>query len=164
MTDLQKNTDDNSEDDMENRFLTFLINGGLFGIGLKNVMEIVGIQPITRMPEMPVYIKGIINLRGKMIPVMDVRLRFSEARKDYDDRTCIIVIDYGSISVGLIVDSVFEVLTIPKGDIAEKPKIGSRASRGYVNGIGKIGEKVVLLIDCEKLLNEEELDAVSAQL
>ncbi|MPN39787.1 Chemotaxis protein CheW [bioreactor metagenome] len=116
------------------------------------------------MLEMPDYVKGIINLRGKIIPVMDIRLRFGKPEKDYNDKTCVIVIDLGEVSIGVIVDSVSEVLTIPDEDIVERPGISSRASRGYINNIGKIGEKVVLLIDCDKLLNEEELDIVSAQL
>ena len=151
-------------DDMKGRFLTFQIDEEMFGIELKDVMEIVGIQPIPQIPEMPDYIKGIINLRETIIPVMDVRLRFQKPEKEYNDRTCIIVIDYSNLSIGLIVDSVSEVLAIPDKDITEKPEICSKGSRGYVNNIGKIGEKVVLLIDCGKLLNEEEFDAVSAQL
>ncbi len=165
MADLLKNIPESNEDDMKGRFLTFQIDAEMFGIELYNVMEIVGIQLITKMPEMPNYIKGIINLRGRIIPVMDIRLRFKKAEKDYNDRTCIIVIDYGSTSIGLIVDSVSEVLTIPDEDIVVESEIDcAKYTRGYVKGIGKIGDKVVLLIDCEKLLNEEELNIVSAQL
>lgn len=164
MADLLKNITGSDEDDMRGRFLTFLIDEEMFGIKLRNVMEIIGIQPVTQMLEMPDYVKGIINLRGKIIPVMDIRLRFGKPEKDYNDKTCVIVIDLGEVSIGVIVDSVSEVLTIPDEDIVERPGISSRASRGYINNIGKIGEKVVLLIDCDKLLNEEELDIVSAQL
>lgn len=164
MADLLKNNLKSSEDDMRGRFLTFQIDQDMYGIELHNVMEIVGIQPITGLLEMPDYVKGIINLRGKIIPVMDVRLRFKKPKKDYTDRTCIIVISFGGISIGLIVDCVSEVLTIPDEDIVEKPEINAKSSRGYVRNIGKIDSKVVLLIDCEKLLNDEELDAVAAQL
>lgn len=165
MADLSKNIPEGNEDDMRGRFLTFQIDAEMFGIELYNVMEIVGIQLITKMPEMPDYIKGIINLRGKIIPVMDIRLRFKKTEKDYNDRTCIIVIDYGSTSIGLIVDSVSEVLTIPDEDIVVGSEMDyTKYTRGYVKNIGKVGDKVVLLIDCEKLLNEEELNIVSAQL
>lgn len=164
MDELLKQSAPESEDDMKGRFLTFQIDEELFGIELYNVMEIVGIQPITGMPETPDYIKGVINLRGIIIPVMDARLRFKKPEKDYTERTCVIVISFSGISIGLVVDCVCEVLAIPEKDIAEKPEINSRGSRGYVKKIGKIGERVVLLIDCEKLLNEEELEAVSAQL
>jgi len=163
MAGLLEKTTDSEENDMRGRILTFQINEEMFGIELQNVMEIVGIQPITEMLEMPDYVKGIINLRGKIIPVVDVRLRFKKPEKEYTDRTCIIVISFGGISIGLIVDCVSEVLTIPDGDIVEKPEMKSKDSRGYLKNIGKIGDKVVLLIDCEKLFNEEELDAVAAQ-
>lgn len=164
MADLLKSIVDIDVDSMKGRFLTFLNGEETFGIEIEHVMEIVGIQPITEMPEMPDYIKGIINLRGRIIPVLDVRLRFKKPQIEYNDRTCIIVIDFGGKSIGLIVDSVSEVLAIPDEDIAENPEISTRGSHGYVNGIGKIGEKVVLMIDCEKLLNEEEFNIVSAGL
>ena len=164
MADLSKGITGGEEDDMRGRFLTFYIGEEMFGIELKNVMEIVGIQPVTGMPEMPDYIKGIINLRGKIIPVMDVRLRFKKPEMDYTDRTCVIVIFLGDISIGLIVDHVSEVLAIPDENVMEKPEISTKGGRGYIQTIGKIGEKVVLLIDCEKLLNEEDVDTVTAQL
>lgn len=158
------NAVDFEEDDMKGRFLTFLVDKELYGIGLRNVMEIVGIQPITQLPEMPDYIKGIVNLRGKIIPVMDVRLRFKKPGQDYHDRTCIIVIDYKDLSVGLIVDSVCEVLAIPDEDIVDKPEINSKGSRGYISSVGKIGERVILLLDSEKLMSAEELELVTSEL
>ena len=164
MGDTLKNSDDSKEDAMKCKFLTFLVGEETFGIEIGNVTEIIGIQPITKMPEMPDYISGIINLRGKIIPVMDVRLRFKKTKAEYNDRTCIIVIEFSSMSMGLIVDSVSEVLVIPDKDVSEKPEFNGKASRGYVKSIGKIDKKVILLLNCEKLLNEEELDTVSAQL
>ena len=161
MADSLKNVYENEEDDMEGRFLTFQIDNDMYGIELRNVMEIVGIQPVTAMPEMPDYIKGIINLRGEIIPVMDVRLRFKKAAKDYTDRTCVIVISFGDMSIGLIVDCVSEVLAIPDEDIAEKPEISSKGNCGYVRSIGKIGDKVILLIDCEKLLADDDAKQIS---
>lgn len=163
MADLQGNTAGREDDAMAGRFLTFLIGEETFGIKLSNVMEIVGIQPTTEMPEMPDYIKGIINLRGRIIPVMDVRLRLKKPRKDYDERTCVIVVEFGDVSIGLIVDNVSEVLTIPADSIAEKPQFNSAACAGYVENIGKLAGKVILLISCEKLLKEETFDTVSAQ-
>ncbi|MCI2106982.1 MAG: chemotaxis protein CheW [Intestinimonas sp.] len=164
MADRPENTIDSEEDSMKGRFLTFLIGEERFGIEITYVVEIIGMQPITEMPEMPDYIRGIINLRGKIIPVLDTRLRLKKPQIEYDDRTCIIVIVFHGISMGLIVDRVSEVLPIPEDDIAEKPKISCRESRGYIKSIGKVGEHVILLIDCDKLLNDEEFDAVSAQL
>lgn len=164
MADLLSDITEYEEDDISGRFLTFFIDDESFGIELKNVMEIIGIQPITEVPEMPDYFKGIINLRGKIIPVMDIRLRFKKPEKVYTDRTCVIIVFFAGISIGLIVDGVSEVLTIPEEDIAEKPEINAKGNRGYIKNIGKIGDKVALLLDCDMLLNEEELFAVSSQM
>ena len=161
MADTLESILESDEDDMKGRFLTFEIDKDRYGIELRNVMEIVGIQPVTEMPEMPDYIKGIINLRGQIIPVMDVRLRFKKTAKEYTDRTCVIVISFGGMSIGLIVDCVSEVLAIPDEDIAKKPEISSKGKCGYVRSIGKIGDKVILLIDCEKLLTDEDAEQIS---
>jgi len=144
------------EDTQSGRFLTFQINNEVYGIEIKYVTEIIGIQPITEVPELPDYMKGIINLRGKIIPVMDVRLRFKKAVVEYNDRTCVIVIDIGSISIGLIVDNVSEVLSIPEEEIVAPPDIKNGGNR-YIKGIGKVGNEVKLLLDCERLINEQEM-------
>lgn len=149
---------------MKGRFLTFLIGEETYGIQIENVVEIVGIQPITELPEMPNYIKGIINVRGSIVPAMDIRLRFKKPKAGYTDRTCIILIRIDGIPTGLIVDCVSEVLTIPDKGISATPEIGAVERRGYVNGIGKTDNHIILLLDCEKLLNEQELETVSAQL
>ena len=121
-------------------------------------------QPITEMPEMPDYIKGIINLRGSIVPVMDIKLRFKKMKTDYTERACIIVIHIFGMSTGLIVDCVSEVLTIPEEEISATQEIRSGHIQGYVKSIGKVQNHLVLLLDCEKLLNEYELETVSAQL
>ncbi|WP_400244553.1 chemotaxis protein CheW [Niallia sp. JL1B1071] len=141
-------------DNQVDRFLTFVLESEFYGIDIKNVTEIIGIQQITEVPEVPDYIRGIINLRGKIIPVMDVRLRFKKDFREYNDRTCIIVIDVKELSVGLIVDSVSEVLMIAPEEIVLPPEI-TQFSNKYVMGIGKVGNEVKLLLDCDKLLHEE---------
>jgi len=161
MADLLRYTIENDEDAMRDRYLTFLIEDIIYGIAIGNVIEIVGIQPITKMPETPDYIKGIINLRGSIIPIIDVRLRFKKPEKRYDDRTCIVIIEFESITVGLIVDSVSEVLTISQKDIADKPASNIKGREGFIKSIGQHGEKVILLIDCEKLLSGEEFNVIS---
>lgn len=150
--------EDLEEDTQKGRFLTFLIGRETYGIEIIYVTEIIGIQKITEMPEMPDYLKGIINLRGKIIPVMDVRLRFSKQPREYDDRTCVIVIDLDGISIGLIVDSVSEVLSIPAQEICELPGISAGQSGGYVKNIGKANGGVILLIDSGKLVSAEALE------
>ena len=146
------------EDTQKGRFLTFALGKETYGIEIKYVTEIIGIQAITELPELSDYIKGIINLRGKIIPVMDVRLRFKKECKEYNDRTCIIVIDIDELSIGLIVDSVSEVLSIDEKDIVEPPKINQGYNNRYIKSIGKVGNDVKLLLDCEKLLTEDEMD------
>jgi purine-binding chemotaxis protein CheW len=143
------------EDTQKGRFLTFTLGGEAYGIEIRFVTEIIGIQPITPVPELPDYIIGIINLRGKIIPVMDVRLRFRKPFREYNDRTCVIVVDIMDISLGLIVDSVSEVLTIPDTEIVEPPEV-SRNGNKYIKGIGKVGSEVKLILDCDRLVNEDD--------
>jgi len=144
------------EDTQQNKFLTFFINQEEYGIDIRYVTEIIGIQKITEVPDMPVYIKGVINLRGKVIPVMDVRLRFGLEEREHDDRTCIIVINLDEEAVGLIVDRVSEVLDIPAGEIEPPPQLhGGRRGR-LLLGMGKVENGVKILLDAQKLLFEEE--------
>lgn len=148
------------EDTQRNKFLTFSLGSEFYGIEIKYVMEIIGMHVITEIPEMPEYIRGIINLRGKIIPVMDVRLRFNKEFKEYYDRTCIVVIEVKDVSIGLIVDSVSEVLNIQDENIVPPPDI-SKSNNRYIKGIGKTGNDVKLILDCEKLLNDEEIEEIS---
>ncbi len=143
------------EDTQKGKFLTFSLGNEYYGIEIMYVTEIIGMQPVTEVPELPGYIKGIINLRGKIIPVMDVRLRFKKPAIEYNDRTCIIVIEINDISIGLIVDSVSDVLAISDEDIVPPPEINSGTNK-YIKGIGKVGSEVKLLLDSNKLLDEQE--------
>ena len=158
--DIEKKQD-SSEETLKGRFLTFQVGSETYGIEIRYVIEIVGLQPFTVMPEMPEYIKGIMNLRGKIIPVMDIRLRFNMPWHEYDDRTCIIVIDMNEKSVGLVIDSVSDVLTINDDEIMKKPEMSTKEGCGYIGKIGRKDKQVILLIDCDKLLSNDELDKVS---
>ena len=157
MTDFVEVKTDIDDDTLKGRFLTFLIGKETYGIEIRFVKEIVGIQSITEMPEMPDYMKGIINLRGIIIPVMDVRLRFSMNQKSYDDRTCVIVVDFVGILIGLIVDSVSDVINLDQANIVELPHNSIGLSNKYVKSIGKIESNVLLLLDCERLFSAAEL-------
>ncbi|MBP7177217.1 MAG: purine-binding chemotaxis protein CheW [Thermoclostridium sp.] len=157
------NMDIIEEDSQEGRYLTFSLGKESYGIEIRHVTEIIGIQPITKIPELPEYVKGIINLRGKIIPVMDIRLRFKKEPKDYNDRTCVIVVELRDVSIGLVVDSVSEVLTIPEQDIVEPPQMNKGYQNRYIQKIGKVGSDVKLLLDCDKLLTEGEVHALSEQ-
>ncbi len=146
------------EDTQKGRYLTFILDKETYGIEIQYVIEIIGIQTYTVIPEMPDYVKGIINLRGKIIPLMDVRIRFKKAEKEYNDRTCVIVVDIDGMSIGLIVDSVAEVLTIADEDRVEPPQMNQNDSNGYIKMIGKVGSDVKLLLDCTRLLSENEVE------
>lgn len=148
--------DDYEEDTQKGKFLTFTLGNELYGIDIIYVTEIVGIQPITQVPEMPDFIKGIINLRGTIIPVMDARLKFKKEPKEYNDRTCIIVIDVLELAIGVIVDAVSEVLNISDEDIVPPPNL-TTSGRKYIKSVGKSGDDVTLILDCEKLLNDDEI-------
>lgn len=149
------------EDTQKDKYLIFSIGKEEYGIEIRYVIEIVRIQVITVVPELENYIKGIINLRGKVIPVMDVRIRFKKEERSYDDRTCIIVVEIGDISVGLIVDRVSEVLAITEDQIVPPPDINNGAKNRYINAIGKTENTVKLLIDCNKLLNDNDIEAIN---
>ena len=142
------------EETLKGKYLIFSMGSDFYGIEIRFITEILGMQPITNIPEMPGYIKGITNLRGKIIPVMDARMRFGKGLRDYDDRTCIIVIDSNETTTGLIVDRVLEVVSLADTDIAPPLDIGGSASR-FIKGFGKSGGNVTLLIDCTRLLADE---------
>ena len=148
------------EDTQEGKFLTFILGNEEYGIEIRNVTEIIGIQSMTDLPDTPPFVKGVINLRGKIIPLIDVRLRFSFEEKEYDDRTCIIVVNIEDMSVGLIVDTVSEVMDIPEGNIELPPKVNNKAS-SYIKGVGKVGEEVKILLDTHKLLFGDEIEQIT---
>lgn len=155
----EENLDRNmmEEDTQYGKFLTFTLGKEIFGIEIKHVTEIIGMQVITEVPEVPVFVKGIINLRGKIIPVIDVRLKFKKEEVPYDDRTCIVVIDINDVSIGLIVDNVAEVLSIADENIAAPPGNKTGFENKYIKGIGKSGTDVILLLEGLKLLKNEEV-------
>jgi purine-binding chemotaxis protein CheW len=148
------------EDTQKGKFLTFVLGNEVYGIEISYVTEIIGIQPITEVPGVQEYTKGIINLRGKIIPVIDVRLKFRKEALEYNDRTCIIVIDINSISIGLIVDIVSEVLAIQEESIVPPPNIKTGFNNHYIKGIGKVGNDVKLLLDCEKILSDDDFEVL----
>jgi purine-binding chemotaxis protein CheW len=148
------------EDTMRGRYITFCVDGQVYGIQIRYVTEIIGVQPVSRMPEMPEHIKGIINLRGKIIPVIDMRLKFHRPPAEYTDKTCILVIDTQAISAGLIVDEVDEVLSIMDENISPAPDCGGMSCR-YLEGVGKVGKEVKLLLDCEALFSSDEADELN---
>lgn len=149
-------------DAQKGMYMTFKSGNEYFGLKIQYVSEIIQFQTITAIPETEDYIKGLINLRGKVIPVIDVRLRFKQEPFEYNDRTCIIVINVKSMLVGLIVEKIAEVVDINEENILPPPTIGrtEKAHSKYVYGIGKVGNSVKLLLDPDKLLNDDDLTVV----
>lgn len=149
------------QSELDNRFLLFYINQTLYSIDLHYVLEIIAVQKVTRLPNLPEYIKGILNLRGKVIPIIDMRLKIGLPEREYDDKTCIIVIDLSDTHIGLIVDSVSEVVTISPQDMSGAPT--GHVMEKYVRSVSSHNDGTVLNIDCEKLfLNDIESIAPKA--
>lgn len=150
------------EDAQRGQFMTFQVGKEFYGISISYVNEIIMMQPITSVPEVKDYIKGLINLRGKIIPVIDVRIRFKMEPLEYTDRTCIIVINVKSTVIGLIVEKIAEVDNIQDDDIVPPPSLGRKESEQnkYVYGLARTGDTVKLLIDPEKLIKDDDLDVM----
>lgn len=153
------------EDTQEGKFLTFVLAKEHYGLEIRFVTEIIGIQKITPVPDLPNYVKGVINLRGKVIPVMDVRLRFRMPPRAYDERTCIIVIEAKKTTVGLIVDTVSEVLEIPADKIDAAHQFHKGYGNQFMKGMGKVGDTVKILLDASSLLfrDAEHLKGVQTE-
>ncbi|MEA1867515.1 MAG: chemotaxis protein CheW [Thermodesulfobacteriota bacterium] len=146
----------------EGKYLTFELDAEEYGLEILKVKEIIGIMNITFVPQTPDYVKGVINLRGKVIPVIDLRLKFTIEPLEYSDRTCIIMVDITGISgkkvmVGIVVDSVSEVLNIKDEEIENTPTFGSILSTEYIMGMAKVKDGVKILLDIDRVLNDEEI-------
>ncbi len=152
--------DELDEDTQKDKYLSFQLASEDYGIEIRHIIEIIVMQDITKVPDMPDFIIGVINLRGNVISVMDIRLRFNLEARDYDDRTCIIVVKINEISIGLLVDTVNEVMDIPESQIDPPPRTHSGIGSSFIQGMGKIGQNVKILLDIEKILYEEELNKI----
>jgi len=145
----------------DGKYLTFSLKKEEYGIPILKVKEIIGMMEITDVPKTPNFIKGVINLRGKIIPVMDLRLKFTMEEKEYNERTCTIVVEVNINNLkslmGIVVDSVSEVLNILHNEIEPPPQYGSKVDEEYLIGMGKVKGKVVMLLNIEKIINSEEL-------
>jgi purine-binding chemotaxis protein CheW len=158
---LEEEDDENSQ---ANKYLLFNIEDEVYGINITHVVEIIEMQRITEVPDMPAFVKGVINLRGRVIPVVDLRLRFDMKEREHDDRTCVIIVKIQESSVGFIVDTVAEVQDIQDTDIEPPPQFRTSSGRDqYISGLGKVGDRVRILIDVKKLVTERELASQAAR-
>lgn len=149
-------------DSQKGQFMTFKTGKENYGISISYINEIIQMQPITAVPEVEDYIKGLINLRGKIIPVIDIRVRFKMQPLEYNDRTCIIVINLKSMVIGIIVETIAEVITVTDEDIVPPPTLGRRESEQnkYVYGLARVGDSVTMLLDPEKLVKDADMEAL----
>ena len=145
----------------QGKYLTFSLAEEEYGIGILKIKEIIGMMPITTVPQTPKFIKGVINLRGKVIPVTDLRIRFGIDADAYTERTCIIVVEIereiATLQIGIVVDSVSEVLNITDKDVEDTPTFGIKLKTDYILGMAKIDGGVKILLDIDKVLNAEEM-------
>lgn len=147
--------------DLAGKYLTFVSGTEEFGLGILKVQEIIGIMKVTRVPRVSEYIRGVINLRGKVIPIIDLRRRFGlEATAD-TDRTCIVVVQVsrsdGEVTMGIVVDQVSEVMDVHADAIEPPPRFGAGIETNFLLGIGKVGDKVIMLLDIDRVLSEDEV-------
>ncbi len=143
------------------KYLTFFLAGEEYGLEILKVSEIIGLQPITRVPRMPEFVRGVINLRGKVIPITDLRMKFGMGAEDSED-SCIIVVQMRGIQTGIVVDRVSEVVAIGESDIEDAPSFGAGIRTEFLLGIGKAGGRVKLLLDIDKVLATAEIAALQA--
>ncbi len=147
---------------LEGKYLTFVLNHEEYGLEILRVREIIGLMDITPVPQVPHFIKGIINLRGKVIPVVDLRLKFGMPEAEYTKETCTIVVDIENRLMGIVVDTVSEVLDIAAKDIEPTPSLGSTIKTDFILGMGKFKGKVKILLDIDKVLTLDELGVVNS--
>jgi len=145
------------------KYLTFKLGKEEFGLAILKVREIDGMLDITAVPQMPAYMKGVINLRGKVVPVVDLRLKFGLPEAQYTEQTCIILVNVGH-EIGIVVDTVSEVLEIPASQIDPPPVFALEIDTSFILGMGKVGDAVKILLDIDRILNTQELCNVSAAL
>jgi purine-binding chemotaxis protein CheW len=164
MEDITNDTADKTIVVKAGKYLTFSLAEEEYGIGIIQIKEIIGMMPITSVPRTPAFVKGVINLRGKVIPVIDLRLRFDMETSEYTERTCIIVVEIegkaNTVVIGIVVDSVSEVLNINGQDIEEAPSFGTKLNTNYILGMAKTEGGVKILLDIDCVLTSDEIKLI----
>jgi purine-binding chemotaxis protein CheW len=143
---------------MENQIVVFEIGSEDFGVEISSVESIIKMQPVTRLPHTPEFVEGVTNLRGKVLPVIDLRKRFGLPPKEADKNSRIIVVSLGETETGMIVDAVSEVLTIPEGAVETAPAITTHVDSAFITGIAKLDPRLVILLDLQKILSAQEVE------
>lgn len=160
---LTKKANSSVENVPSEKYLTFFIDEQLFAIKSSQVVEIIRIQPITFMPKLPAFVKGVINLRGKIVPLIDLRIKLNKPPMEYDDHTSIIVAETGEFSVGFIVDRVNDVADIAQNQISDAPKLGKDTATNYVTGIATLEHEVAMLLNMTQLLTDDPVEGRASE-
>ncbi|MDQ7014141.1 MAG: chemotaxis protein CheW [Planctomycetota bacterium] len=163
---MKANAELDTERDNENKFLSFRLDSEEYGLEILRVREIIGIIDITPLPQTPNYVKGVINLRGKIIPVIELRTKFELAPKEYTEETCVIVVEVSDggderFQMGVIVDTVSEVIDVPRKSIEPAPRFGGALNTSFILGMGKLKDKVLILLDIDRIMSTSDIDTLS---
>lgn len=142
-------------------YLTFVLGGEEYGIEILKVQEIRGYDTVTKIANTPSFIKGVVNLRGRIVPIVDLRIKFNLENKEYDEFTVVIILNLRGRVVGIVVDGVSDVLDLPSESIREVPDLVSNIDTQYLLGLGSVEERMLILIDIEKLMNSQEMDLIN---
>jgi purine-binding chemotaxis protein CheW len=143
------------------KFLTFFLDEEEYGIEILKVQEIIGLMPVTRVPRTPAHVMGVVNLRGKVVPVVDLRLRFAMEAIEATELTCIIVVQARGLRFGLVVDRVSEVVDLPADEVEDPPTFGAEINTEYIMGMGKSDARVKILLDIDRVLSDDDLDELA---
>ena len=163
MKNIIENKEEMNKQELENTYLTFYSYNKLFGIKIENVVQIISYQPVSKIPEFPIYAIGVITLRGEVVPIIDFCMRFGEEQKEYTERTCIIVTKIKNRYIGFVVEAVDEVIKISDDEISAPPKVIGTIPGAYLMGIGTKNNKKSLLVNIEKVIMDDELNSISEE-
>lgn len=144
-------------ENLDEMYLCFSLGEEEYAVGIRQVAEIIGLPRIMAVPDLPDYVRGVINLRGKVIPLLDVRLRFRMPERSYDDRTVVIVMDVDDAPIGLIVDGVTEVREVPAADMRPSKGLAQRGAQSAIAGLGRVGDRVIVVLDASVLTSDHEI-------
>ena len=152
--------EEHSEAGMKNRYLSFFVKDEQYGIEISHIKEIIAMMKITHVPRTPDFVEGVINLRGSIIPIVDIRGKFGIEKKEHDMNTAIIINEVADVNIGFVVDRVEDVLTIDDKDLSEPPKFGSHIDTSFILSVAEIGSDVLMILDLEKIFEEDELTRI----
>ncbi len=155
-----KREEDNEEVTHKSRYLSFFVEDEQYGIEISHINEIIAIMKITQVPRTPEFVEGVINLRGSIIPIVDIRSKFGIKKKEHDMNTAIIINEVAGVNIGFIVDRVEDVLTFDERDLNEPPKFGSHIDTSFISNVAEIESSVILILDMEKIFEDDELTKI----